>query len=164
MMSPRCASGAKIWDPMMTCCLTCSNSSGLSGPCLLITASRVPILPMSCRRPATLTCSTCSSASPSWCAIVADRSATRGECPRMYGSFASSPVSRASRGETLRAQLLQRVFARSGRVHLELLLLQELLERVPNRLLVVHDEDLDGAPSPCAPAASGHLGHSGLLA
>src|SRR2546430_6210372 len=26
MMSPRCVRGARIWDPMITCCLTCSNS------------------------------------------------------------------------------------------------------------------------------------------
>src|SRR6266568_2072639 len=76
MMSPRCASGARIWEPMRTCCFTCSNSSGVSGPCLLSTASRVPIFPMSCSRPATRTVSTASSDSPNWCAIVAERSAT----------------------------------------------------------------------------------------
>src|SRR6185295_5837289 len=41
MMSPRCESGARIWDPMTTCCLTCSNSSGVNAPCLFLTDSRV---------------------------------------------------------------------------------------------------------------------------
>ena len=56
--------------------------------------------------------------------------------------------------DAVAAQLLQRLLARSGCVDLELLLYQELLEGVPNRLLVVHDQDLGGAR---------RVGHSGLL-
>ena len=45
------------------------------------------------------------------------------------------------------SQLLQGLFPRPRRVHLELLLGEEFFEGVADRLLVVHDQDLDG-PTP----------------
>ncbi len=52
------------------------------------------------------------------------------------------------------AELLERLIAGAGGIHLELLLREKLLEGVPDGLLVVDHEDLDGTRQ---------LGHSGLL-
>src|SRR5439155_17524886 len=46
-------------------------------------------------------------------------------------------------GNTVAAELLQRLVARACRVHLELLLRQILSERVADGLLIVDDEDLE---------------------
>jgi len=54
-------------------------------------------------------------------------------------------------GDAMALELLQRLVPRAGGIHFELLLLQELLEGVPDGLLVVHHQDLDGPR---------HVGHS----
>ena len=55
-------------------------------------------------------------------------------------------------GDAVPPKLLQGLVTGAGGVHLVLLLREELLEGVPDRLLVVHDQYLDG---------TGHIGHGG---
>ena len=69
-----------------------SHSSGESGPGFFKMASGTPILPMSCRSPACPTVSTTTDPSPSADATRRLSAATRSECPRVYGSFASSAL------------------------------------------------------------------------
>ena len=64
---------------------------------MVSTSSRMPILPMSCSRPAVRMISMSSSDSPSSAAIMAERSATRAEWPREKGSLASRALTSTSR-------------------------------------------------------------------
>src|SRR3954453_6760457 len=96
MTSLRWTSGARIWEPTTTCCLTCSNSASVRGPCLFRISSRMPTLPMSCSRPSVRIASTASSLHPIWAATLAERSAIRAEWPRRWGSLASRALTSAS--------------------------------------------------------------------
>ena len=77
-------------------CASCRASCGVSWPGFWSTRSGMAILPRSCKRPASFSCSTSSSSSPSWRAIDSTSRATRSECAPVYSSFASTTRMRFS--------------------------------------------------------------------
>ena len=113
--------------PTSVCCLTCSYSSSVSGPCLFSTSSRMPIFPMSWSRPAVRTVSTSSSLHPICAAIIAERSATSRRVATGIGVLGLKGVDQRLKSGDRDALLIRLLLSELGGT-LDHLILQPLID------------------------------------